>query len=142
MNKIFSKTGLPIFLLFMFTFWGCSKSSKAPDGRKSIESIITEQSNGSIELIKFEKTNGVKSTFGKEYYELEYSALIEFQAECWQVDGYADFVVFNSEKKARRSLIATDFGRVPKHYNKGDQITTTGVMTFEKTENGWRLTDD
>lgn len=140
-NLLFKKYNL-ITVLLCFVFYGCSSDPGASEGKRILENQINSQSNGYIKLLNFEKTNGIKlNASGRDVYELEYSALLEFQKEGWKTSQpfggfFSDFIVHATKPEGWDAVLSKS-----KHYNKGHKVNLTGKMTFEKTENGWRSTN-
>lgn len=110
------------------------------DGMKVMKEKIEQESRGAITLAEFTKTNGVyQEVFGVAYYEMEYSMIIQFKRDCWKggnaFEGhFSDFTVLDA---IPTGWAAWNIGSV-KGYHKGERITLTGKLNFEKAENGWR----
>lgn len=140
MNKKLTKGVGMMVILLPLIFMGCSSLPGEKDAKKDLESKINEESNGKIELIAFEKTNGLKQVvFGQELYEIEFNATIEFKEDAYKsynLDGveYTNFYV--SEKG--KGVLANYMEKLIK---KGQKVNLTGSMDYEKTEKGWRATD-
>ncbi len=144
MKKLNSRIMQIALLILVSIFCGCSSLPSETDAKNDLKKMIDEQSKGKIELLKFEKTNGVKSNvFGQEFYELEFSFVIEFKEECWKsnTDRSGYFTNFWIMAKGPEGAIENLMYGHPKQFKKGDKINLTGKMSFEKTENGWRSTD-
>lgn len=141
MKKITIFLGLTIFLTTACNFF---KEPNEKMGRQEIEKEINEESKEIIELIHFEKLNGIKKEFqGSEIYSLEYSAEIKVLKDVWRSQmgmwfsdksvGNFYFIDINPKK---RFPSESEDGFI--HYKKGELVKFDGKMTFEKTENGWR----
>ena len=125
---------LIIFVLNIF-FISCSTSPEAI-AKKTYNDMVSKDSQGKLKLIDFEKTNGVKgSFFGKEIYELEYKATIDFVESCWKDEGptSANFQVKEKEPKGWDA-----WNHLYKYFDKGSKMTYNGKIALEKTDNGWR----
>jgi len=140
MNRKLTKgVGIMVILLPLIIM-GCSSLPDEKDAKKDLEFKINKESNGKIELIAFEKTNGLKHVvFGQELYEIEFNATIEFKEDAYKsynLDGveYTNFYV--SEKG--KGVLAN---YMEKLIEKGQKVNLTGSMDYEKTEKGWRATD-
>ena len=93
---------------------GCGQSKpSASDGEKFIKDKITLISQGQIQLVSFEKTDGQSSeVMGVPLYRLEFTGEIEFLSD------------------------TPRFFYAP--MKKGQHQKITGGIKFAKTENGWR----
>jgi hypothetical protein len=112
-----------------------------------MEEIIRTESEGAIILKDFKKKNGViENGFGAQRYKFEYELTIEAQRDFWKTsedaalfkDWYwTNFKVVNHGSKGGWD----DWGHTYRFYSQGSQVLIKGVLPFEKTDNGWRVTD-
>jgi hypothetical protein len=123
---------------------GCGGPPSSSDGRQQLENRIQNQSNGLIKLTSFEKTNGVaQELMGMKFYEMEYSAEIEFLDDCmWGGGGPFGWdgsfqAVRGQPGTGADAFNPTFFGK--QKASKGQLRKVTGKFTFQKTEAGWRL---
>jgi hypothetical protein len=107
---------------------------------------ISTESKGACKMVEFYKQNGVeKDIFGQKIYTLEYRLIIELQRDFWKESAdkglnanwyWGDFNAL--EKKG--DVYAEAFTNNYQHFSKGTKIEITGVIDFENTDNGWRMT--
>jgi hypothetical protein len=99
------------------------------------------KSNGAIKLDWFKKTNGYEQNAGgMELYVLEWDASVTIQKECWKVanpifGNWLNFYVLSSPSDPMSY-------NKPLHFTAGTTILLSGEYTLQKTENGWRVSDD
>ncbi len=109
-------------------------------GMNILKKRIDEESQGYISLSSFTKTNGLKKElYGVAYYTMEYTAIVQFERECWKsgngfVGWFSNFAVFEVEPTGWDAWMAGD----TKHFVAGNQVSLNGKLDFEKAENGWR----
>lgn len=123
----------------------CGASTPSPgDGPHVIEERIKQQSNGLIKLVSFEKTNGQQGELaGVKFYGMEYKAVIEFLDDCmWGSGGpFRGGVSFEAirghPRGALDSFSPAYFGK--QQVQKGQRVTVSGELAFEKAERCWQL---
>lgn len=123
-----------IFALLVLGFMaGCSMHPSESDAKQILENQIQQNSGGFIKLVSFRKTNGIeKQIDGAEGYELEWTATMEFTADClWDPSNFTAIppqnivgALLNLDKQKARG---------------GDKVELSGATAFEKTEKGWRF---
>lgn len=119
-------------LAILFLLASCSSKPSESEVRQKIEQKISRNSNGLVKLVDFRKINGIEREFGGvRTYEMEWSAELEFVADClWDSStfkaipppqGLDAYLHLNMKKAAW-----------------GDRVKISGSTTLEKAENGWR----
>lgn len=130
--------------LVSFLVIGCGSSvPSSNDAKNALLERITSQSSGRIKLSNFNKTDGQLQERAISFYVLEFEAEIEFLEECWSLQEH--YFVLNSSFYAtgfrtKESTWKPGFWDGPTFWvrrNKGESITITGEVTFEKKESGW-----
>lgn len=125
-------------LLLLAVVSGCGSSAPAEsDGQRAISDRIKgldPQSNfGQVTLVGFKKTNGqLQEVFGVKCYKMECQCEIEFNHDCnWRGD-----LASHDDDSAVRFF---DRNAVPKYnVRAGERKKFDTIVTFQKTENGWR----
>ena len=121
-------------------------SSKIIEIAKSfMNNQISSESKGACKLVEFNKQNGVeKEIFGQKIYTLEYRLIIESQKDFWKESKdklfganwyWTNFSVLDE----KGDVYAEQFTNNYKYFTKGMRIEITGVIDFENTDNGWRM---
>lgn len=114
---------LPALLLV-----ACAGLPSETAGRRVVENAIRAQRQGElITLVSFTKTNAVREG---NSYRMEYDVEIEFREDCL-------FSLYGSIYNALRDNGGPHSADQVKK-RKGERLRQSDVMTFEKTENGWR----
>jgi hypothetical protein len=134
-NLVFSI--LTPLLLIISTSCNDKKESNVSD---FIAQRINSQSQGTIKLSDFKKTNGYEQEMmGMKMYVLEWAADILVQNEIWKVgnnlEGY--WQSFNVTLKKPDYWNAYANANMPKHFGTGASIHLTGDSRLHKTEKGW-----
>lgn len=141
-------------LVFCMAFFlvACSRFGK-PDGRDAVENAINKNSNGLIELVSYTKTNGIeRDLFGSKAYVVEYQAEIQFTDDAAWTGGRNAFAsLFAAVKEQGACQGRQDFAvsmckmsmgfNYPVHTKKGQQFNVEGTVTYEMTDNGYRVTN-
>jgi hypothetical protein len=104
-------------------------------GKQIIESEMQRQSQGLLRLVSFEKVNGMEiNPAGVKTYMLEFKSVIEFQDNCmWS----------GTFRTAGDGILSLTVQRghvdgIGAKKRKGDRVTFTDSLGFQKTERGWR----
>jgi len=111
-----------------------------------MENQVSSESKGACKLIEFNKQNGIeKEIFGQKTYTLEYRLMIELQKDFWKASGdkflHADWYWTNfSVLDKKGSVYDEEFTNNYAYFTKGTKVEITGVIVFENTDNGWRIT--
>jgi hypothetical protein len=142
-----SKSILLFFILLLTIFAGCSSLPSESDAKKYLEAKISEESKGNIELVLFQKTNGVElDGFGQKLYDMEFIASVEVTKDGYKKrDGYKSIGSRNFSFDFYEQLPKIDmfdysvFGSPVSEVKKGQRFELKGAMRYEKTENGWRI---
>lgn len=123
----------------------CSNRPSQSDARRKLEARIKQESNGLINLISFQKTDGVmQEMMGVRVYEMRYAAEVEFLYDCiWS--GGNNLSGWDGSFHARRGQAASSGGLEDflnlsqgfKSAKKGEHFKFNGQIDFEKTERGW-----
>lgn len=118
----------------------------AGDGRTALQERIRSESGGRITLVRFEKTDAQQGeVFGVPLYEMQWTAEIEFTQDCKWVTGLfgvnAGFQTRIPPAGAGKDywggwMENTQYPGVL--VKAGDRASLSGVVTFRKTEKGWR----
>jgi len=111
-----------------------------------MEQQVSSQSNGKLRLIDFKKQNGViNESFGPKTYTLEYVLVIEAMGQFWKKTEdkfmganwyWTNFTVLDQGSKGGWD----DYNNNWASFDRGSKIEITGTLSFENTENGWRVT--
>lgn len=132
-----------VAVLSLLIILSCSKDERPEIVRDYINKKVNQESEYSIELMNFNKTNGIsKELMGQELYELEFTATVEMLRDIWKrgnpIEGYwNNFYVFLEEPSGWDRFTA---GSV-RHLIQGQQLILNGTINLENTENGWRVKD-
>ena len=112
-----------------------------------MENIIRSQSEGAIILTDFQKMNGIiENGFGPQRYNFEYELTIEAQKDFWKTSEdaalfkdwfWSNFKVVYQGSKGGWD----DWEHAYKFFPQGSRVAIKGNLPFEKTDNGWRVTD-
>jgi hypothetical protein len=122
---------LPIAVLGVALLAGCSANPSTTDGRAIVEKQIQDRSNGVIQLLGFEKTNGQeREVMGVNVYAMDFEATIKFNSDCyWGSPINADMFFQTST--------ANPIYPGMQSAKSGQRATISGRLEFEKTEKGW-----
>jgi hypothetical protein len=107
---------------------------------KALREKIANEGEGLIKLLTFDKKDGQRQeAFGVVAYEVKYAAKIEFKDECYwgPMWGGKWAGTFYAQKAEPGSL-----GPPLEHKRKGDTVTVTSDITFQKSEKGWSISSD
>ena len=127
--------------IMLVSICGCSGESKPASYVKDITSLCSLQSTDKIRIYDIKQTNGVKKVIdGRDIYDLEFEANIEFLDSIWWAkDGFSTVGI---------SQIPNTVTRISERYEglslilKGDKRHVTGNFRYEKTDNGWKPVQD
>jgi len=140
-------------LLGILVFAGCCRQPSETDGKKVLEARIRSQSHGLIELVSFEKTDGVRrEIMGQKFYDMECTYVIGFTYDCmWDRralalmgGGGGLFSAVRIEEgrgvKDRNSDLSRQIAQAQGYASvgfKGKQLKFKTTINFQKTEKGW-----
>ncbi len=106
---------------------------------------ISDESKGAIKLLDFKKQNGVQNdVYGQKTYTLEYDLIIEVQRGFYKKTEdkflnanwyWGDFYVLDKGSNGGWD----DYNNNWQHFDRGTIVEITGDLTFESTDNGWRV---
>ena len=126
--------------------FGCGQGVPSPDKAQGvIHRSITKESDGRVEVAKFNKTDGQKQNIHGRYV-LEFQAEAIILEDCWAYKdfipsgGFASFFNVDGVSFATK-LSGSDWIGQPIHRSKGDKTPIHGSVTFEKKESGWVAID-
>ena len=123
-----------IILLSISLIVGCSSKPSETEARQPIEQKIQKNSKGLIKLISFKKTNAIASEInGVKLYEMEWIANIELTCDCYWLP--EQFQAYTDTDVPLLSMVVFKKGQ------KGERFNVAGKTLFEKTENGWRISN-
>ncbi|HEY5041849.1 MAG TPA: hypothetical protein VIK53_07585 [Verrucomicrobiae bacterium] len=139
-NVLFLLIGSALF------FAGCSSNPSPGDAKQAVQNQINQDAQGRIKLIEFHKTNGQLAEINAvKVYSLEFEADIEFTTECKWITGIAGSEMgFRTSQLPDKPLgalaqFAADDGMPGSIVKQGQQVKISGVIRFEKKENGWSV---
>lgn len=135
-KPLFFSAAAASFLLFT----SCSGNPEIGDVESKLKEAIDQQSNGSIELVKTEKTNSEeKEIFGQKTFSIYYKATIKFKKDCFiYVNKSGMGPLFESFKTYDQAPdFVPSFAMVATSCKKDQEVSFDGKMTFRNTENGW-----
>lgn len=146
LNKI-KESCIPTLLLSLCVVMaGCSSKPSDGDGKQAIQNQINQDSQGRIKLVEFHKTNGqLAEVNAVKVYSLEFKAEIEFASDCKWITGLGGSMMgFRTAQLPNKSLgalaqFAADDGMPGTIVKQGQQVKISGVIRFEKKENGWSV---
>lgn len=114
---------------------------KESKSRNYLEQKVNSDSEGTLKLGSFNKTNGYEQNImGIEIYVLEWQAEISAQQDIWKgsegISGYGYWSDFRTmTEEPRQWMMSTP----AKQFNKGTIVQYTGKCALQKTEQGWRV---
>gem|GEM_PF-1271635 len=130
----------------LFLFAGCSLKPSEGDGKQAIQNQINQDSQGRIKLVEFQKMNGQLAEINSiKVYSLEFEAKFEFTEDCKWLVGVLDRKYgFQTSKLPSSALgglaqFAEDTQNPGTVMKRGQQVKVTGLIRFEKKENGWSV---
>jgi hypothetical protein len=140
-NEIMKNIVSLMVLFPIVILYGCRESKPSEiDGQRALMNIINHKDKefnvGQIQIVSFHKTNGILREQGVKYYDMEYECEIEFARDCaWRI--------YRSDGKGGLDTYNTSFrngwnGIVFRPMKAGQRGIAAGMITFEKTDNGWR----
>ena len=149
-----SKTTNLVTCLTVIFFLTLLSSCSGLDGRvkqakDELASRIKTESNGAIELIEFQKTDGgdnnakiLDFNAPSKEYTFDFSATIKYQKDCYKSVNpalhdweYSSFFTLPQKPEGWESFLDGN----PIKYRKGDVVELDGQATFVKNENKWLL---
>jgi hypothetical protein len=147
MKSLVSPAPTTALLLLLFCVsCGVPSQPSESDGRKAIEAKIAGEAQGKIRLLSFTKTNGKKASgFGVEAYEMEWKGEIEFLEDCiWGgfrvFEGYWSGDFYTAPPDGRLNTHSIKY-QGSKPQTKRQRVPINHILSFEKTEKGWRQFD-
>jgi hypothetical protein len=121
-----------VLIVVLGFFSGCSGSPSENAGKSVVQNMIKSQNQSDfIKLVSFRKTNGIREG---NSYRMEYEVEIEFREDCM-------FDPYGSIYNASRIVNGGIYSAIVVRKKKGERIKKSDVMSFEKTERGWRGND-
>jgi hypothetical protein len=128
---------------------GCSsKSPSQTDAKSAIEAKIRAESRGNIRLLEFTKTDGQERVeSGVRLYRMEYELTIAFIRDCrWLHHDLLGLSFRASTTEIPQGIRGIAWIAQPENQGEnvrnGDRRKLSGFLEFERTENGWRLTEN
>ena len=127
---------------------GCSGTPSAADGKQAILDKIKAESDGRIELVSFEKTNGMQGEeAGVKTYALEFEAEITFLDNCkWSTglirgDGGMSFHTFkiSGNPNSPMAMMENAMNGPGADVKKGESFNVSGVIHLLSKERGWSV---
>lgn len=117
---------------------GCSSKPSESDAERIVKQWADEYGNGFYEVVSVKKTDGQEGEFlGVKIYRLEYEARLKFLKNCYF--GHSSLMI-NPNAPSSKFYASTEGGILGgiKKVFAGQEITVKGMISFEKTERGWR----
>ena len=132
------------------TLVSCSPSDAKPDGRVDVERMIQTQSGGLIQVLSYEKVNGIESTAPVREYQIEYKVSVVFlddaywsgpSSRLW--DG--TYCAIRDEHRIPHGRPLTA-GEVAYFWERGGKTAIKkgarwqlhSLFTYQLTDNGWQ----
>jgi hypothetical protein len=118
-------------------FWLYQNDNKVAVAQSALSKRIQRESNGLVQLVSFEKTNGIEGDFmGTHFYKIEYVATIVPVEDCmWYLGG--DSWNGSFEAVPGQRIDTPQFvSKLPA--KKGQETRVSGYINLVKTDNGWR----
>ncbi len=126
--------------IVLVTICGCSGDSKPMSYVKDVTSLCSLQSADRIKIYDIKQTNGVKKVVdGREVYDLEFEANIEFLDDTWWAKDR--FSTLRVDQLSMPSEVKNVYDGMPLIL-KGDKRRVSGSYRYEMTDNGWRPLDE
>ena len=120
--------------------FGCGQGVPSPDKAQGvIQRSITKESDGRVEVAKFNKTDGQKQNIHGRYV-LEFQAEAIILEDCWTYKDFRFPARFNVDAVSFATKLSGSVGQLI-HRSKGDKTPIHGSVTFEKKESGWVAID-
>jgi hypothetical protein len=129
-------------------FAGCSSKPSAGDGKQAVQNQINQDAQGRIKLVEFHKANGQLAEINAvKVYSLEFEAEIEFTEDCkWVIGNFGSQLSFVTAKLVAPPASGFSWNKFIDDANnpgtamkQGQQVKVSGVIRFEKKENGWSV---
>lgn len=128
MKNTFIKATL---LLAVVSFLLSSCSGPESVAKKAVADQTIKLSGSRLELVTFNKKNGVENNLGVETYRISYTAQLKASKHCWVY--ITDGVLERPQAYDQASQWNTNT-----ELQVGDKIWTRGIITLLKTDNGWQ----
>lgn len=133
-----------LFITIFIVFVSCSKDNVTKSAKSIFQSELSEINYGKVELIDFEKINGIEKTIkGINSYVIEFESKVKAVTD----------IDFYDTKRERRKALAENYiindkefvnyndlwnnGHII-NFKSGDTFKVSGEIILEKTDNGWR----
>lgn len=123
-------------ILLVLTLSACSDSPAVSEARMKVEQQISDNSNGVVRLVSFEKTDGQQFDSGSKRYKMSYVAEVEFLADCrWYGSDrmMKPFEAYAFPDATRFASLGPVVGG-----RKGERRKVVSTIEFQKTERGWQ----
>ena len=142
MKQLIKKPLYTLVILF-FSLGSCSDLPTEIDAEADLRREIFKNSKRSFSLIEFKKTDALQNNlYEQETYQIFYDAELKVLFDRYtSIDhsGNRLFYDFKAYKTIPSNTFQTTLSQWTK-VNKGDKIKFNGVITYVKTENGWKKT--
>jgi hypothetical protein len=129
-------------LLFVFTGLVQSCDNKESIAEEAFRAHVTQESNSTLSVDTFEKTNGRESVvLGTPVYVLEWTSIISTNRSLFKIspNKFNPFYWGNFRTSIERPEQLLGTFRLPYiTLGNGAKIKLAGTMTLQKTENGWK----
>jgi hypothetical protein len=100
--------------------------------------MLTKESKVPLSVSDFTKTNGImRELNGQKIYTMEFTTNMKVEKKCWHVGGF-DYLASFSPMEAFDQNMSIYYTNKT-FFNKGAIISMKGQITFEETDNGWRM---
>lgn len=140
-NIIFNPSTLLALILFS-TIYACSAFDDRPEqAKQKLEKRITEESQGAIKLLSFEKTDGIERDMVEfKDYMMDFKGVVEIQRDCYKYyisfsERLFDNFQVNPEKV--NDPMVNFFGVEEVAFKKGERLEISGRAAFINRGNGW-----
>lgn len=116
----------------------CSSDPSIGAVEEHFEARVQQESSGRLRLVGFKKTNGqTGEVFGVPVYSLDYEMEIEVvEPSFWEQDPLLGETTFKAVAAREMNIYYQMKGYQP--VQRGERITVTGSVQFERTEQGWK----
>ncbi|MBP6412586.1 MAG: hypothetical protein KA450_04000 [Bacteroidia bacterium] len=129
-------------LSWIILFFGCTPSVPNTDqSHEELNQIVSNESNGTIKVTRFSKTNGIENK-NEGTYDVEFTSEIEFvkkAGKSWDAIMGRPFENFHvTEPQGNFEASNYTYMNKGRVFYKGARIEIIGILKFVKTEKGWR----
>jgi hypothetical protein len=147
-RKQIKRGTFPLIFSFCIVIAGCSLKPSEGDGKQAVQNQISQEAQNRIRLVAFHKTNGQMAEVNAvKFYSLEFQAEIEFTADCrWVIGNYGQQLSFRTSIPVSQQqggvwgqFLDNAVSNPGMLVKKGDRFQLSGVVHFEKKENGWSV---